>query len=349
MSSYGSFGSIPVIRSYEDAKRRLERTKPIRGRATDVFPLTTDRAGPDRFQIRWGEECDGACKGRAIECVLHKSPVVTFLPDGTIRVKPHYVSRSTARFISEVLGYSGIYTGTKSIKWFPTLQTLGVYDGRDGNHRVVSKKQRQSLYLTNDQTVILRKEAGVTYGNKFVIVDAPKQYAPTLDQQQMRVLKKEYAPFLSYAKGLFNLRKETSGPMDGMVRFSKGEFDAMLDDKEASVDLTFVRTMPKGNFKLLANANAVLELAKSGKATEQQQTNDFYAAVLMLVSGWSWTEYVIMNNATFKQGVTNCLLNVHNDTLLRIAERDLNTELNTKYFPFLSAKQRELFGIVSKQ
>lgn len=159
-----------------------------------------------------------------------------------------------------------------------------------------------------------------------------------------------YAPFLKYAKGLFALRKTIGGPTDGSVQFTRGEFDAMLDAKNTSVDLTFVRAKQSTLSKWEAKDNAVLKLAMArSEADAEQQTNDFYAAVLLIASEWSWHDQVLMTDAMFMRGFTNCLLHAHNDTMIRVAERDLSVELNTKYIPFLSAKQRELFGIVSKQ
>lgn len=97
MFGHNRNSGIHTLSNYNEAHHAWESTKPIRGRKVDTRPLGHRRC-VDQYTIRKAES-------GAIECVLYKTPVVSYLPDGQIVLKDDgWKSISTAYFIEEVLG-----------------------------------------------------------------------------------------------------------------------------------------------------------------------------------------------------------------------------------------------------
>ena len=97
MFGHNRNSGIHTLSNYNEAHHAWETTKPIRGRKDDVRPLGHRRC-VDQYTIRKAES-------GAIECVLYKTPVVSYLTDGQIVLKDDgWKSVSTAYFIEEVLG-----------------------------------------------------------------------------------------------------------------------------------------------------------------------------------------------------------------------------------------------------
>ena len=83
---------------YQEALKIHDSIKPLRGRAIEIRPLG-NRRDVDTYSIRKN--------GDAIELVLYKTPVITFMPDGDVVIFiDGYNSVSTHQFISWVLGIS---------------------------------------------------------------------------------------------------------------------------------------------------------------------------------------------------------------------------------------------------
>jgi hypothetical protein len=96
MYGYPRNSGIPLINDYASALKIWEETKPIRGREVDTRPLG-QRRSVDSYKIN--KLPDGA-----VECILYKTPVVTFYENGDVRIKANgWSSQSTAIFIQEVL------------------------------------------------------------------------------------------------------------------------------------------------------------------------------------------------------------------------------------------------------
>lgn len=93
---------IPLINDYATALKLWEDTKPIRGRAIDTRPLGHRRN--DHYLINF-------LPMGAVECVLYKTPVVTFYENGEVLIRHDgWNSVSTCNFIGEVLGiHSSIF------------------------------------------------------------------------------------------------------------------------------------------------------------------------------------------------------------------------------------------------
>jgi len=91
---------VPRITNYNEALKRWNNTKPIRGRDGDPVPLG-DRRNVDTYSIRKNVWTD------TIELVLYRTPVIKFKTDGEVVVGfGTWSSASTCQFISRVLGVS---------------------------------------------------------------------------------------------------------------------------------------------------------------------------------------------------------------------------------------------------
>jgi len=107
-NSYGngplSGAFIPRIRTYNEAYKRYQDTKPIRGSNPEIRPLGARRY--KHLELRMD-------KDENIECVLYGSPCVTFLKQtDTILLKHNgWVTPSTAAFIDKILpsNYGTVY------------------------------------------------------------------------------------------------------------------------------------------------------------------------------------------------------------------------------------------------
>jgi hypothetical protein len=89
---------VPRINNYAEAVRKLNNTKPIKGREPTLVPLG-ERRDCDTYSIRrniWNEN---------MELVLYQTPVVKFTPDDEVLINfGKWSSASTCQFISRVLG-----------------------------------------------------------------------------------------------------------------------------------------------------------------------------------------------------------------------------------------------------
>ena len=129
MFGHNRNSGIHTLVNYNEAHHAWETTKPIRGRKEDVRPLGHRRC-VDQYTIRKN--------GDVMECVLYKTPVVSYLPDGQIVIKDDgWKSVSTAYFIEEVLGIQArIFNHELNVSFhggeYPVL-TDGLHLGRDTN------------------------------------------------------------------------------------------------------------------------------------------------------------------------------------------------------------------------
>src|SRR4051794_21814920 len=86
--------NLPTLSSYRTAEEYWAKVKPWRGEGPDALrPLGSNRSR--NFSIH--KQPDGA-----IACILYRTDVVTYYPDGSIRLIP-YATKTTNEFAREVL------------------------------------------------------------------------------------------------------------------------------------------------------------------------------------------------------------------------------------------------------
>jgi hypothetical protein len=94
---YQTVMNVPTFRNYNEAAKRLNNTKPIKGREPVIVPLG-DRRDCDKYSIRKSVWTD------AIECVLYTTPVIKFTVEDEVIINiGKWPSASTCQFISRIL------------------------------------------------------------------------------------------------------------------------------------------------------------------------------------------------------------------------------------------------------
>lgn len=170
---YRTVMRVPRIADYATALKIYNEVKPLRGRSPEVRPLA-ERRDADTYSIRKN--------GEAVELVLYKTPVVTFMPDGEVVLFVNgYATVSTHQFISQVLniGASGLRG-----------KTLLNFNGN-------------KLVLGDGEKLRLKWESGNWHP-----LNALTQYGWRLNRKAVTNVRNIYADFYKYLKGFVNLRTE---------------------------------------------------------------------------------------------------------------------------------------------
>jgi hypothetical protein len=184
---------------YQDALSVFNNSKPIRGRAVEVRPLG-DRRDGDTYSIRKN--------GDAIELVLYKTPVITFMPDGEVVIFiDGYNSVSTHQFIGQVLCISA--NGARRT----TVLTI------NGNKYTIADKDKLRLRLDDGNWHVLNPTA---------------QWGWKLNRKEVTNVRTRYGEFYKYLKGFVNLRTEVKQikywqPEKEYVTVEKEEFKSVFE------------------------------------------------------------------------------------------------------------------------
>ena len=168
--------------AYAYAKYLHDTTKPLRGRSPEIRPLGA-RRDVDTYSVRMS--------GENVEFVLYKTPVVTYLPNGDVVIKTDgWSSVSTHQFIQQVLGVK-CYGSRRS-----TVMEVRSADG-------------------DVHKYIIPKDKGITMihaGGNWRITQFNTIYEYRLNRKAANAVRKKYADFLRYIKGMVNLRSEMVEP-----------------------------------------------------------------------------------------------------------------------------------------
>ena len=179
---YSTVKKVKRCFTYADAKYVHDKTKPIRGRSPEVRPLGA-RQDVDTYSVRMS--------GENVEFVLYKTPVITYLPNGDVVVKTNgWSSISTHQFIQQVLDISCYGARRNSIM-----------EARSAEGDV--------------HKYIIPKDKGITMihaGGNWRITQFNTIYEYRLNRKAANEVRKKYADFLNYIKGMVNLRSEMVEP-----------------------------------------------------------------------------------------------------------------------------------------
>ena len=175
---------LPVIRSHADAKLRLQKTKPIRGRTpekpdkygrdslTPCIPLGR-REDIDIYSIREGE-------GGNIELVSYRKPLLTFTPDNKIIISPKYTGLMESGMIGRVL----------DIPAWLDRKKVGIIV--DAERHVI--KQGGSLTLKSE-------------GECLSVLEKEVVYSYYVNRKASNIVRAQYSGFIKYCDGFLQLRK----------------------------------------------------------------------------------------------------------------------------------------------
>jgi len=249
---YGNSGmkEIKRIVTYAEATLRYLQIKPIRGRAGDVRPLGNRKNDSYRIAKRINPLNDTT----SYQCILYRTPVVEFKPDGDVEINMGgWVSTANRTFIERILHLS-CYSKNGS-----SVLCLG------NNAEVVLHKTKT--------TVIRRQEV---YPFTWGLVVSEPVYETQLNKKKANAVRAQYSEFEKYLRGMVNLRteqREAKNHMGGRyelppsIRFERAEFA----DMEVVTFRSDVRT-----------EGFPVELMANDQPEESKHSN-FYRATLEIV------------------------------------------------------------------
>lgn len=173
---------LPVIRSHADAKLRLQKTKPIRGRVATpkeegyapipCIPLGR-REDIDIYSIREGVNGN-------IELVSYRHPIMTYTPDNKIIITPRWVGLMDSGMIGRVL----------DIPTWLDRKKIGIIV--DAERHVI--KQNGSLTLSCEGECL-------SVDSKEII------YSYYVNRKASNIVRAQYSGFMKYCDGFLQLRK----------------------------------------------------------------------------------------------------------------------------------------------
>jgi hypothetical protein len=176
MFGYGRNSGIHWLRDYGDALHKYESTTDIRGRTEEPKRPLGHRRSTSQYSIR--KEDDGT-----IACVLYRSPVVRFKPDGDIILRDFsYPTISTCYFMEEVLG------GRVRTQLF--------------NHSICITVGTTVSRMATDTDLVLRKNGE---GNLY-IVNPSRETTHHIVRGMPNKVRKQFDEFAKYAEGMLKVR-----------------------------------------------------------------------------------------------------------------------------------------------
>jgi hypothetical protein len=217
---YGNSGMRDVKRivTYEEAKLRYEQIKPIRGRAGDVRPLGNRKN--DSYRI--AKLINPLNDTTSYQCILYRTPVVEFKPDGDVEINMGgWGSSATRTFIERILH-------------------LSCYSKNGSSVLLLSNTSE--VVLHNTKTTVSRRQE--VYPFTWELIVSEPVYETQLNKKKANNVRAGYSEFEKYLKGMVNLRteqREAKNHYGGRyelppsIRFDKAEFieaGALFDKSE---------------------------------------------------------------------------------------------------------------------
>ena len=278
--AYGqAFHDLPVVRTYKQAEQIFNKTAPIRGRTPPMYPLG-DRRYVDTYSIRRG----GAAGETHYELVHYSSPVITFYADGRVVVKPHYVSTSTAQYITEVTGRL-----SASVSKGRMIFTFGKKGDSEGVRKYACNRDQQLEFRVTEFT---------SWSPEWELVKAPAHVHHVLNRDGANNVRARFKPFYAYVKGFMNLWT-MSGHTSALIPIPE-VLDVMGESAtgERRFNLTawnFLLSKPQGDncdrlilgvsaWQLWERHNENFVALISAQDTDPLQAEKFYEATMVMVA-----------------------------------------------------------------
>ena len=243
---YRTVNNVPTIRTHAQAKQIFEKIKPIRGR--DIRPLGA-RRDADTYHIRMN--------GSDVECVLYRTPVVTFHTDDTITIKTDgWNSVSTHQFIWAITGCECWGSGGKTVLKVGALK-----------------------YVMSEQMKMKYKEDG-NGSTVWEVLTTEEQYDWRINRQKAKEVRAKYKEFNTYLNGVIKLRTTTFCVESSVDELYEGLNLTLQEDgyrKNTIVDsyvftqIDHKNTSEHAKFMYLINASG------------EDKTDDYHKAMLMLI------------------------------------------------------------------
>ena len=175
---YQTVMRVPRIHTYNEAMRLLNKTKPIKGRSPELYPLG-DRRDCDTYSIRkniWNEN---------IELVLYQTPVIKFTPEDEVIIGfGRWSSASTCQFIGRVLS-----VGSNRVRGDVVLTFVS------GKSVVV--REYEELALVKDEH------------GRWQPKNAKKEFDYRVNRKGANAVRKRVSQFKAYLSGMLKLKTES--------------------------------------------------------------------------------------------------------------------------------------------
>lgn len=276
MFGYGRNSGISWFRDYDDALHKFENTDNIRGRTVEPMKPLGNRRSVDMYSIRMRD--DGA-----IECVLYKTPVVTFLQDDTIEIRNDgWASQSTSNFISEVLGSS------VQVRVF--------------NDAICIRSRGKEHRLPQNGALIFKKP---TTEYAWECLNPQTSFVHQVNRKRTNNVRLRYKEFANYLVGVGKLRAGSNVSAEEMENVFGKHDDGRV--KYLSLNRTSYTEFPMA-------MNKFMQLIS---ATGEDKHEKFYHAFLMLCHSFGSWDYRSNSMATTTDKLVNGL-----DWVLKGAHRD---------------------------
>lgn len=253
--TFGTYrnSGISWFRDYGDALHKYESTTDIRGRKVEPKRPLGHRKSVDMYSIVKLENGD-------IQCVLYKTPVVTFHTDNTITIcHGDWASQTTANFIPEVVG-DGCYARVFNNNLCLYLHGNEYFIPRDGGLKLGK----------NDQ-------------DHWEVLNPPNNVIHHINRKESKLVVAKYEEFFNYLERMRKLRHDgeravfseeeyvqTFGMQDGQGSCIRRS-DCILN---ANYDGHFI-----GKFKEYLDD------------TSDTQHESYYKLMLILVNTVSWIDW----------------------------------------------------------
>lgn len=309
---YRTVMEVPSIRSYGRALTLMTQTKPIRGRSPEVIPLGK-RRDVDTYYIR--------PNGEDIECVLYKTPVITFKPDGDVVVFPAgWNTASTNQFISRV---------------------LGIHAQQVNNTCVLTIGDRK-YPLGGKHKLTLRANVATTWE----VMDAEVLKGYVLDRAKANIVRAKYKPFFKYFKAMLKIRKETItnkwtyGSFEG-VRISASEFTEHFESFEGRDEVfafeDYVHLNRKGMNNHEENVERFMELVQSEDALDFHKA--FICVAVNALNLWGTlhidSDGLKVRTDVMQKVIDHIILMRHAKEVLNEVELEIGKLPNRKYMVWM--------------
>ena len=311
MFGYGRNSGISWLRDYGDALHKYESTTDIRGRTSEPKRPLGQRKSVDMYSIV--KRDDGA-----IQCVLYKTPVVTFFPDNSVEITDGmWTTQSTAHFIDEVLGYN---------------VRSRVFNG----HICVEVGDKE--YRLQKDTPFKLVQDGQGY---WQAVDVPKFKVHHINRAGSNNVMKRYKEFNEYVANVLKLRMTEQG-----VSFSDTEYREAFGAVASDSLNNMLADLSRSHYEAFAPTMRKLESFLNDTNPDTKHLSYYHALLLVARSKgyvqWSGNEngrvdlrpYQIKELPNF---VRNLLLGIHRDECFKEVEIDEGVVKRDAYIRFYQA------------
>lgn len=203
---FGRVTSIPTMASYEFARIKYNSTTPIRGR--DTIPLG-ERRCHDRYYMQK--------HGDSIWCFYHRTPILKIHPGNIYEIDVQgWHTQTTAQVLDRLLPGAHVYgvNGRITVRC-KVGDNVGDFPVPDEGMKFTTGPSGLGLLTP---------------------IDPKPQYIHRINRKKANAVRRQYAAFMTFAKGMLKLRQDE----EGLCYVEQGEFENARVDRSTS-DTTIAR------------------------------------------------------------------------------------------------------------